>query len=117
MVNAPAFLHPLLRHAVQLLWREARLLLPLPLLRPGVRQAARQQAGGHRREYGPTHHGSFLIHAFTFSRPDANGNVPYHPAWTAFTWQNSVPSALRTADWRQRCTLPVSNRHWWACRP
>ncbi len=86
MVNAPAFLHPLLRHAVQLLWREARLLLPLPLLRLGVRQAARQQAGGHRREYGLTHHGSFLIHAGTLSRPDANGNhTPHHAAWTAFT--------------------------------
>ncbi len=115
MVNTTLFLHPLLRHAVQLLWREARLLLPLPLplLRLGVRQAARQQAGGHRREYDPTHHGSFLIHILTFSRPDANGNhTPHHAAWTAFTWQNSVPSALRTADCRQRCTLPVSNRHW-----
>jgi len=42
MIDASSFLHPLLRHAVQLLWREARLLLPLPLLRLGVRQAARQ---------------------------------------------------------------------------
>ena len=82
------------------------------LLRLGVRHAAHQQAGGHRREYGPTHHGSFLIHTVTFSRPDANGNhTPHHAAWTAFTWQNRVPSALRTADWRQRCTLPISNRH------
>ena len=46
-------------------------------------------------------------------RPHANGNrIPHHSALTAFTWQNNVPSALRTADWRQRCTLPISNRHW-----
>ncbi len=113
MIDPPHLLHPLLRHAVQLLRRETLLLLPLPLplplLRLGVRQSACQQAGGHRCEYDPTHHGSFLIHTGTVSRPHANGNrAPHHAAWTAFTWQNSVPSVLRTADCRQRCTLPVS---------
>lgn len=99
MIDPPHLLHPLLRHVIQLLRRKARLLLPLLSLRLSKRHAVRQQASGHRREYDPTHHGSFLIHADTFSRPDANGNrAPYHWAWTAFTWQNSVPSALRTAD-------------------
>ena len=74
MIDPPHLLHPLLRHVIQLLRREARLLLPLLPLRLSKRHAVRQQAGGHRREYGPTHHGSFLIHAGTFSRPDANGN-------------------------------------------
>jgi len=99
MVNAPAFLHPLLRHAVQLLWREARLLLPLPLLRLRGWQVARQQAGGHRREYDPTHHGSFLIHTFTLSRPDANGNM-------LLTIGPAPPSPGRTAS-RLRFARPT----------